>query len=200
MQDLPMLRIHNEGGLHPTTWNSFRIWGPVQNQRFDHHPVLPGPESAADQPPYAVMYAVATQHPRVVNPLAVAVVECCEDRVLDIHSNAPHLAVWAPTRALRLLDLSTNNDWLARAGGTLALTSGPHEVARQWSRAIHATFPDVDGLVWNSNVLPQGLSAVLYERAGDALPRHVTLRRALADLTLQPALASIAQRYNCTLI
>lgn len=130
----------------------------------------------------------------------LAVLECFQSTgVLDRNCGAPRLTAWEPTRPLRLLKLS-DSDWLARAGGNSALTSGARGVARDWSRAIYAAYPDLDGLTWSSSVQPAGRSVALYERATAALPASPMFDRALAEPFLQPALANIACRFSLTLV
>jgi hypothetical protein len=73
-------------------------------------------------------------------------------------------------------------------------------MARTWSRAIYREYPDVDGLVWSSSVLPPGRSIVLYERAADAVPAAPASDRPLSEPFLQPALGRISAKYGLTLV
>src|SRR5690606_10043053 len=132
----------------------------------------------------------------VTDPLQVALLECFQEAgVIDRRSSGPRFVLWKPTRKLRLLQL-TDSDWVTRAGGNAALVSGARGVARTWSRAIYRTYPDVDGLVWSSSVLPPGRCLMLYERALDALPTAPLSDRALNEPFLQPPLARAAKRFG----
>jgi len=193
-----LLRIYPSGGHYATNWSAFRYWGPAPRMRFDHHPGRPKVHRSR-----GISYAAApwtTPAGSQIDPLEVAVLECYREKgVIDRNTDDPRYVLWAPTRSLRLLQLSDGN-WLARAGGNGALTSGGRVVAREWSRAIYDAYPDVDGLIWSSSVLTGGRSIVLYERAQTALPKAPLSDRALSDRALQPALARIAETYNLTLI
>jgi hypothetical protein len=75
---------------------------------------------------------------------------------------------------------------LARIGATGAVTSGPHAVARQWSRAIHEHPAAPDGIAYRSNHDDGELCVALFEQAGGlaaAQPQPITADRArLAEL------------------
>lgn len=194
----PLVRIYSAGGAHPVTWGAFRHFGPHARMRFDHHP-----PPARSHPTRGIAYLSAswtTPDGVVADPLAVAVLECFgETGVIDRQTAHPRLVLWAPTRPLRLLRL-TDSDWLARAGGNAALTSGARAVARAWSRAVYGDYGEVDGLIWASVPQPGGRSVALYERAADALPPHPSSHRSLDDPALQPALARIAHDYRLDLV
>ncbi|GAA1902990.1 hypothetical protein [Lapillicoccus jejuensis] len=194
----PVLRIYSSAGPYAVGWSTLRSHGPVASMRFDHHP-----PPARMHPTLAVTYGTTSwtgRDGRPTDPFEVAVVERFRSSgVLDRTTDGPRFVLWAPTRPLRLLQLS-DSTWVARAGGNAALTSGARGTARAWSRAIHRSYPDVDGLLWSSSVLPPGRSVVLYERARDAVPSAPDSDRALAEPFLQPALARIAGRYGLTLL
>lgn len=194
----PVVRLYSSTGPYGVGWSTFRHYGPVASMRFDHQPPPPG-----THPTRAVAYGAGswTEHDgRRTDPFEVAVIERLRSSgVLDRTTDGPRFVLWTPTRPLRLLRLS-DSTWVARAGGNAALTSGARGTARAWSRAIHRTYPEVDGLLWSSSVLPPGRSLVLYERARDAVPSAPDSDRALAERFLQPALARIAGRYGLTLL
>jgi hypothetical protein len=166
--------------------------------RFDHQPGRPKVHKSR-----GISYTAGTWTTPAgdqIDPLEVAVLECYREAgIIDRHTDAPRYVLWKPTRPLRLLQLSDGN-WLARAGGNGALTSGGRIVAREWSRAIYNTYPAVDGLIWSSSVLTGGRSIALYERAETALPKAPLSDRALSDRALQPALARIGKTYDLTLL
>lgn len=194
----PVVRLYSSTGPYAVGWSTFRFFGPVASMRFDHQPPPPG-----THPTRGVAYGAAawTSHDgHLTDPFEVAVVERFRSSgVLDRTTDGPRLVLWTPVRPLRLLQLS-DSTWVARAGGNAALTSGARGTARAWSRAIYRTYPDVDGLIWSSSVLPVGRSVVLYDRARDALPAAPSSDRALHEPFLQPALARIAGRYRLTLL
>ncbi len=165
--------------------------------RFDHHTGRP-----KEHPTRAISYAAIAWDPEgagLVDPLDVAVLECFTNGVLDRLRGGPRLSVWKPTRPLKLLRL-TDGAWLAQAKGNAALTSGARGVARLWSKVIYDAYPDIDGLVWSSSVLPGGRSVALYERALEGIPSSPSSDRALTEPVLQPALGRIARVYRLTLL
>lgn len=155
-----LARVYRAGGAHPGRWDGFRTVGPVGTARFDPHPPTADDRPAA-QPGYGVLYAALS--------LRTCLAEAFQTtRVVDRHTDAPWLAVFAPTRVLRLLDLA--GTWPTRAGASQAIASGPRDRARAWARQVFAAYPDVDGL-WYRSSMDGGRPAVcLWERAGDALP------------------------------
>lgn len=71
------------------------------------------------------------------------------------------------TAPLRLVSL--HGPGLAQSGATGAVTSGPHVVAQQWSRAIHDHPAAADGIAYRSNHDNGEICVALFERAGDRL-------------------------------
>jgi hypothetical protein len=65
-------------------------------------------------------------------------------RVIDTRAGAATLTAWQPQRRLRLLDLS--GTWLLRNTASAALLAAPRSICRRWARAIHTTWPELDGL------------------------------------------------------
>jgi hypothetical protein len=155
-----LARIYRTGGGHPTGWGDFRTVGPVATARFDPHPVTDdgAPRVALG---HGVLYAGLTLRTCVAETFQGA-------RVIDRHTARPWLAIFRPTRALRLLDLA--GTWPTRAGASQAISSGPRDRARAWARAVFAAYDDIDGL-WYRSSMDAGRPAVcLWERARDALP------------------------------
>jgi len=60
-----------------------------------------------------------------------------------------------------------------------------------WSQRIHAAYPTVDGVLYESS-MGAALAVALYERAADAVPATPEFNRALAEPGLATALARIA--------
>lgn len=193
-----VVRIYSSKGSHAARWSTFRHYGPVSSMRFDHQP-----RPARLHPSRGVSYAAGAWTAldgHVTDPLEVAVLERFQGSgVIDRSTDSPRYVIWKPTRPLQLLQL-TDSNWLARVGGNAALVSGARGVARTYSRAIYRAYPDVDGLIWSSSVLPPGRSMVLYERAHDALPAAPASDRPLLEPFLQPALGRIAGAYGLTLL
>jgi hypothetical protein len=166
--------------------------------RFDHQP--PPPRLHRSRGVTYVAGRWVAPSGQVVDPLEVAILERFRDTgIIDRTTNAPRFALWKPSRALNLLQLS-DASWLARAGGNAALVSGARGRARVWSRMIYAAYRDIDGLIWASSVLSAGRSIVLYERAADSCPAAPASDRALSEPFLQPALGRIAGAYGLTLV
>src|SRR5438094_10241510 len=85
-------RVYFRGGAHPTTWNTFRSYGPVLTARFDHH--LPPPHTQER----AILYAA------IAGPICLAEV-FQELRVIDRSRNTPWLASFHIMGQISLLDL-----------------------------------------------------------------------------------------------
>ncbi len=177
-------RIYFRGGAHPTTWNTFRAFGPTE-ARFDHH----------DEP--------AHEQRRAIYYAAVDAVTCVAEffqqrREIDRRTNAPWLVGWKLTRELVLLDLG--GTWPTRAGASMAINTAPHARCRRWSRAIWAAYPKLDGLCYCSSMHANQPALALYERARDALPARPVFHRALADPVLYAPLAHAARTLGYDLL
>jgi hypothetical protein len=142
-------------GQHVLPWNGFRIFGPVASGRYDPH--LP---PASDQPGRGVLYLALD--------VATVVAEAFQlNRRVDTSTGGPYLTSWIPTRTLTLLDLS--GDWALRNGAANALTAAPRPTCRSWSRAIHETWPELDGL-WAPSTMTGSPMVTLYETARSVIP------------------------------
>lgn len=179
-----LCRIYATGGPYPATWNGFRFFGPT-HARFDHH----------DDPPQVqakgVLYA------------ARGAVTCIAEvfqatRVIDRGRNAPWLVSFEIQRDVVLLDLT--GVWPTRAGASMAINSGQRPRARQWSRAIHAAYHGVDGLLYASSMHANQPAVALYERAQNALPAVPVFNRALADPALRRRLSQAATQVGYRLV
>jgi hypothetical protein len=67
---------------------------------------------------------------------------------------------------------SVHGPGLAQLGATGAVTSGPHSVAQQWSRAIHDHPTAPDGIAYRSNHDNGELCVALFAHAGNRLAPH----------------------------
>ncbi|WP_230467715.1 RES family NAD+ phosphorylase [Lujinxingia vulgaris] len=159
-----LLRIYSRGGDYPCEWDSYRRFGPV-NARFDHHP-----EPSQVHPEHGIYYAALE--------LSTCLAETFQDtRTISLSRRAPWLAVFAPTRALRLLDLT--GSWPTRAGASMKINTGPRPITRAWSRQFYEAFPEIDGLYYPSSMYANQPCIALYERAEAAMPTEPQFIRAL---------------------
>lgn len=174
-----LFRLYRSSGVRATSWHESRHWGPTA-ARFDHHP-----EGApAFHPIHKVWYGAVETTDAQGRPSALftALAERFQDsRTVPYLSRDVSLAVCAPARHLRLLDLESG--WLTRAGGNAAISAGPRAQSRNWARAIAHTYPDLDGLIWRSSVYRPGLALVLWNLAREAFAPRPLLNRPLADIS-----------------
>lgn len=175
-------RIYFQGGRHPTGWSFFRSFGPTTS-RFDHH--------LAESPERRILYAA----PEVVTCLAEVFQE---PRIIDREARAPWLVGFRLARPLALLDLT--GTWPTRVGASMAIGSGPRPRAQRWSRAIYASYPEIDGVYYSSSMHANRPAVALYERAEDALPGAPTFHRPLRDPALLEALKKAAIQLGYELV
>lgn len=90
-----------------------------------------------------------------------------------------------------MLDVS-DSPWVVRKGGNASISSGRRAVARQWARAIHSTYPDLDGIWYQTSSCPPARSVVLNERARDALAANPLASWSLDDPGLSEHIAAAA--------
>ncbi|MEZ4240658.1 MAG: hypothetical protein R3F59_31805, partial [Myxococcota bacterium] len=93
-------------------------------------------------------------------------------------------------RPLSLLDLTGR--WPTRAGASTAITSGPRARARRWAIAIHAAWPELDGVFYGSSMNANAPCLALWENAEDAVPAHPAFNRQLADPAMLTLLKNAA--------
>ena len=173
-----LFRLYFRGGKHPTSWNGFRSFGPLESSRFDHH-----------SPPRR------EQERRIL--YAAAGLETClaevyqERRLIDRKYKEPWLVGFHLRSELVLLDLSGR--WPTRAGASMAINSGPRPRAQRWSRAIHAAYPGIQGLYYPSSMYGEGHCLALYERAEPSIPALPVLHRSLDHPALLPWLEGVAE-------
>ena len=171
-----LFRVYFRASRHPTAWNAFRFFGPV-NTRFDHH----------ENPPHlqdrGILYA-ATQ-PRT------ALAEVFQaGRLIDVHTDEPWLVGFRLAQPVQLLDLL--GLWPTRAGASAAINSGPRPMARRWARVIYTSYPEAQGLWYGSSMAANAPCVALFERAVGALPAAPAFHHALADATLEAFLVRTA--------
>jgi hypothetical protein len=187
--DTALARIFFRGGDHPVVWDELRFFGPTQ-ARFDHH--LSDPAGKPTVGPRGILYAAGAGGP---GALAVCLAEVFQEtRIIDPLDRTPWFVVFRTARALDLLDL--RGLWPTRAGASAAISSGSKARARRWSQAIHAAYPDLDGIVYAPSMGGNANAYALFERAGTALPARPAFHRALADPALAAPLLEAAAAIN----
>lgn len=178
-------------GTHPERWNLFSYNGPLPHRRFDPHPPGPG-GGVATSPEHGVMYAQLSVRSAVAE-------EFQDTLVVDRGTRRPHLAVFRPTRTLRLLDLS--GLWPTRAGASQEISSGPKNVTQAWARTIRAAHPELDG-VWYRSSMDAGEPAIcLWDPpAASILPATPDVLLPLDHPGLDLPLTRICDELNYTLL
>lgn len=213
-----LARIFRAGGAHSSEWFEFREFGPL-DARFDPHP-----EPVGEHPGCGVMYAVvetsalrdagraaeapsesATADPAPGDPALDSAFAACllevfqQHLIIDRRAGAPTLAAFETTRPLRLLDLS-DSDWVTVAGGNAAIASGERARSREWARAVRAHYPELDGVLAASSVVPSSRVAALWSPAEDALPQHPLALLRLDREELSELIDRIVDRYGYLLL
>lgn len=161
--------MYARGGLYGGSWNTFRTFGPAQNNRFDHH--LPPPHHQQR----AIFYAADSGLTCIAEYFQ-------RTRTIDVLDREPWLVGFALIEKLTLLDLT--GAWPTAAGASMAINSGPRPRARRWSQAIYSAYPQAQGLYYASSMHANKPAMALYERAQAALPIAPFFHRALADPVL----------------
>jgi len=193
-------RIYSAGGRHPTTWNTFRAHGPT-GCRFDHQTVPP-----REHPTRRVIYAapaVAGPDGNMYPSMKSCLAECFRDSgTVDLNYNEPYFVVFVTQRDLRLLDMG-ESDWVTRAGGNGAISSGSRSRSREWARAIYRRYAQadgIDGLFYPSSNIPVARSVALWESAESSLPAHPDLNEPLRHAGLRAAVEKYAAELHLDLL
>lgn len=189
----PLFRIHRVAGAHPSRWNQFRTFGPIESCRWDPHPLPRG-----DHVGYGVLYAATDP--------ATALAEVFQDHRLIRLSPQMTLTGWEPTRTLRLLDLCS--DWPIRHGAGRALAASPRSTCRAWARGVldhsgTAGVEDIagslDGLVADSTLTGRPSRVVaLWEHAASAFPDAPAMSMPLDSPALSGVINDAADRTGYT--
>lgn len=180
-------RVHRTTGPYVLAWNGFREHGP--HLRFDPHP-----PPARHHPGVGVWYGASNPTPALAEAFQAA-------RTIDRFRGAPYLTGLRFSREVRLLDLAAggNGAWPTRAGGTFALSTGPHSIAQRWARRITETFPDLDGLRYTSRFSGETCIA-LFPPAMDAMPTRPVVSLPLTHPGMALRLAATAQKLGYLMI
>lgn len=176
-------RIYFKGGRHPTTWKSFRYYGPTSS-RFDHHTLPKRIHNIR-----GILYSTCE-----ADAIRTALAEVYQDtRLIDRYYQDPWLAAYSLDKPLSLLD--TGDKWPGRAGGNMAINSGSRFQSKKWSRKIYSQYPNVHG-IWYPSSISNKMCIALYERAAYALPARPVFNRALSDPSLLAGLSQFAADLN----
>jgi len=178
-EDYLLFRFYPSDGTHKAKWHEFRHWGPTAN-RFDHHPDGP----PAQHPRHGVWYAALEETDKLGDPtgLYTAVAERFQDsKTVPLNDSTISLVKCSASRTLTLLDLESR--WLTQAGGNAAIESGPRDRSRKWARAIRASYPHIDGLIWRSSVYRPGRAIALWDLPRVALARTAKFNRTVPELS-----------------
>ena len=178
-------RLYFAGGPHATTWNGFRFFGPLATARFDHHLPPPRPQERG------IVYAAESGQVCLAEVFQLT-------RTIDRVRREPWLASFALAAGIRLLDLA--GLWPTRAGASQALATGRRDVARRWSGAIYAHYPEIEGLLYRSSINGGGTGVALFERAAHALPRRPAFHAPLTHPGMAQLLRSEAARLGYVLV
>ncbi|UMG91498.1 RES domain-containing protein [Nocardioides sp. TF02-7] len=196
-------RISFTMGAHPAHWNTFRHYGPT-TLRFDHHslPKRDGQKRGIMYAAVRKVFLTPEEHARSPHPLLrTCLAEVFRDSgTIDTITDTPTFATFRLAEPLALLDL-VDSDWITKAGGNAAISSGLRSRCREWSKAIYNHYGDaLDGLYYASSNFPAARSVALYERAKPKLPAHPTLLQELSSARLAPELEVYADDLDCDLI
>jgi hypothetical protein len=151
-------RVYSAAGRHPVKWDTFRTYGPT-DCRFDHHPAPPG-----DHPRRGIVYGVSRHEDPNFEILLVCLLECFQrTKVVNRWRDQPHFATYRPNRQLCLLNVGSR--WATKARCNGAISSGPHEMARRWSRAIYLHYrgDNAKYIDDNGSEQPLRLDGLLYQ-------------------------------------
>jgi len=196
-------RVSTPTGVRETKWYDMREFGPT-GSRFDTHPAGPGRIHRGHGVMYlapAVPTAMSYPSSAPQDTLKVCCAEVYRDSgVIDTDRGDPHFATFALARDIALLDLS-DSDWITRAGGNGAITSGPREPARAWAREIASAYPHLDGLWYASSNIPPARAIALWDRIPSAVPTAgPQLNRALANAGMRDLLEHVASSLRIGLV
>ncbi|BBY46867.1 hypothetical protein MARA_02970 (plasmid) [Mycolicibacterium arabiense] len=180
-------RMHKTEGEHVLAWNALRTFGPLL--RFDPHR-LP----RAEDPERGVWYGASTPDAALAEAFQV-------DRTIDRQRHAPYLTGLSFTRALTVLDVAADSHgaWATRAGGTYAISTGPHTITQAWARHIVDAHPTIDGMRYNSRFAGAPCLA-LFAPAARAMPDRPNLSLPLTHPDLATRIAGAAKRLGYAVV
>lgn len=176
----PLWRLHEHKAGRPG-WNELRHYGPVDGQRFDPH-----------EPPTGARKSQGVQY--VAGTALVALTETFQrTRLIPVHNAALWLYGWTPVRSLRLLDI--RSDFGASNGASAAFNAADKATTRDWARAAHRQWTDIDGLLYTAKVSGGDAIALFTNAARDPVwPNHPEYARALTDPAARSDLEAVTSQ------
>jgi hypothetical protein len=165
----PLWRIFRTEGDHALAWNELRHYGPVDEMRFDPHPLPP-----AVHPDHSVMYAATQPHTALGEVYQ-------EERLIQRAAGGATLVSWTPSRELELLDLTSN--WPVLNGAAAAMMMDDKQHTQAWAHAIDEAFGlSLDGLYHQSSINNEPLVTLFHRvEVVEAFPARPTFRTLLSD-------------------
>lgn len=163
----PLWHVANTSGSFATRFGAMRSFGPLASARFDPHPPPP-----RDHPIERVLYAATD----LVTALAERFQNGREIRCRQ--PSEPIVYSWMPTRPLRLLDVTDVS--ALRLGASQVLSTGPKRHTRTWAIALRSTWPDADGLLYQSSMSGRACAA-LWAPAANSFSPAPAFAKLLAD-------------------
>jgi RES domain len=182
--DTSLARIYFAAGPHPSRWNQFRSFGPV-DARWDHH--LLNAHGVAAEQSRAIFYCAPDVDTCVAETFQAT-------RRIDRTRNAPWLVVFALHEPITLLDL--RGAFATTIGASTAIHSGPRSRSRAWARELYDAYPDIQGLHYGSSMNGHAPAVALTERGQRAMPQLPQFHRGLNDDMLVEALQHVALRLS----
>jgi RES domain len=178
-----LARVYYSAGRHPTAWNGFRFFGPV-NARWDHH--LASATGKAQSQNRGIYYAASDAKTCLAETFQ-------STRRIDRAFQSPWLVVFETVPALQVLDLT--GDFATRMGASMAIHSGNRGRARGWARDLYEAFGDIQGIQYSSSMNGGAAAFALNERAQKVplFGAHPLFHRALADDVMLDPLKHAAQ-------
>ena len=180
MVQTPLWRFHRISGVHSSRWDELREHGPIPEMRWDPHPTPRG-----DHPGVGVSYATPF--------IETAVAEKFQGRRVVNLTGDVALTGWTPTRPLALLGL--DRDWPVRNGASASLGAQAKSTCRAWARAIHQTWPELDGLLVTSTMTGQA-SVVLFSGSADSFPGYPSFTSPLDQWQASSIIVPVAKRFG----
>ncbi|MGW3991950.1 RES family NAD+ phosphorylase [Amycolatopsis sp. NPDC004772] len=187
-----LVRIFTARGAHVQRWNTFRYVGPLPHGEFDPHPITPDSQ-VGTFPEHGVLYFSLSLQTSIAETFQVT-------SIVDRRGRSPHVAVFRPRRAVRLLDLT--GLWPTRVGASQDIWVGANKpLSQAWARTIREALPDIDGLWFRSSMDAGEPALCLWDPPGaSCIPSAPDLLLPLAHPSLDEPLARICEQLNYILI